>query len=331
MAFSGRLAFVVSSGAALGAVSFFIWTWNRKKKCPCENIQTEDVVKRVVILGLDGAGKSSMLRHIMGHHWLCSIAPTEGTHGASLRCNGLLIHLLEVGGRDHLRSYWDKYLQKADLLVFVLDASDHDRMPLVKSELRKLLQSKIPFSLLMLANKQDVQGACNVTQVHENLALSEVMRGRKLFLLGTESMPRNGEPSKSLQDAKSCSLTTIWIGGRSEREWGVKITHGTNTQYTMHTGVTTMHANSGCRNTAELPAKPCTACLILIQLSQDWLDLGTGGMERGQKTHGLVPGSSRPPIALRKQINSLTMSKKHTKRMKRVKRRQSCLSSLRLT
>uniref|UniRef100_UPI00358EC502 ADP-ribosylation factor-like protein 9 n=1 Tax=Myxine glutinosa TaxID=7769 RepID=UPI00358EC502 len=209
MALSGRLALLVSSGAALGAVSFFFWTWNRKKTLPSKNIRTEDVVKHVVILGLDGAGKSSVLRHIMGDHWPCHVAPTEGTHGASLRCNGLLIHLLEVGGRDNLRTYWDKYLQKADLLVFVLDASDHDRMPIVKSELRKLLQSKIPFSLLMLANKQDVQGACNVTQVHENLALSEVMRGRKLFLLGTESVLRNGELSKSLQDAKFLILQLL--------------------------------------------------------------------------------------------------------------------------
>lgn len=61
---------------------------------------------------------------------------------------------LSVGGKEVLRPYWQRYMSKALLLVFVVDSSSPERFPLAKRHLHELLASDPRLPLMVLANKQ---------------------------------------------------------------------------------------------------------------------------------------------------------------------------------
>ena len=71
---------------------------------------------------------------------------------------------LSVGGKEELRSYWQRYMSKALLLVFVVDSSNSDLFPLAKRHLHELLASDPRLPLVVLANKQ-----VSVTEKHSRL------------------------------------------------------------------------------------------------------------------------------------------------------------------
>ena len=99
---------------------------------------------RFLLLGLDNAGKTSLLRR------LCAEDPTtaEPTFGFNIRT--LLHHdsqlkrtyslnLWDVGGQKSLRSYWRNYFENTDALIWVVDSADPLRLADCRKELHALL------------------------------------------------------------------------------------------------------------------------------------------------------------------------------------------------
>ena len=95
--------------------------------------------------------------------------------------------------RRHLsfcRPYWRCYYANTDGLVYVIDSSDKDRLGTARAELSAMLQVtgfnvKVSFSLLqeeelkstsllILANKQDLNEALNPTEISEILRLTDI-------------------------------------------------------------------------------------------------------------------------------------------------------------
>lgn len=172
---------------------------------------TETVKPRgtqVLVLGLDGAGKSSLL-HSFTNSWSeGEPQPTQGLNAVSINREGLSIEFLEIGGGVELRQYWQKYMPKALMLVFVVDASNAELFPLVKTHLHELLDMDPHLPLMVLANKQDCPGSCTITDIHEALSLSEV-GDRKLFVIGTYVQKEVEEPSSGVEDALEFIIQTI--------------------------------------------------------------------------------------------------------------------------
>ncbi|CAL1613803.1 unnamed protein product [Knipowitschia caucasica] len=155
---------------------------------------------QVLVLGLDGAGKTSLLCSFT-NSW-CEERPlsTQGLNAVSISREDLSIEFLEIGGSAELRQYWLKYLPKALMLVYVVDASNPQLFPLAKTHLHELLVSDPHLPLMVLANKQDCAGACPITDVHEALGLSELGE-RRLFVIGTYVTKDMDEPSSGVEDA----------------------------------------------------------------------------------------------------------------------------------
>nr|XP_046162739.1 ADP-ribosylation factor-like protein 9 isoform X2 [Oncorhynchus gorbuscha] len=83
--------------------------------------QEEGGQRQVLVLGLDGAGKSSMLQGLTatdgdkrGH-----CRPTRGFNFMSLSAPARQLEFLEIGGAEDLRMYWAEYLGKTHALVLV--------------------------------------------------------------------------------------------------------------------------------------------------------------------------------------------------------------------
>lgn len=62
--------------------------------------------------------------------------------------------VISVGGSQNLRFYWNQYLSKSHVLVFVVDSADGLRLPTARQELHCLLAEDPQLPLIVLANKQ---------------------------------------------------------------------------------------------------------------------------------------------------------------------------------
>ncbi|XP_035033748.1 ADP-ribosylation factor-like 10 isoform X2 [Hippoglossus stenolepis] len=186
-------AAVAALGSALFiALNYFyrrkIWSHHRDYTAITEEVE-ERGKRQVLVLGLDGAGKSSMLQGLTpgppaAKRGRCR--PTRGFNFMSLNAPACRLDFLEIGGREDLRRYWSEYLRRTHVLVYVVDSSDRKRLPLAKAELHRLLKVEPQLPVVVLGNKQDKPDAIDVSELREALSLGSVTEDRKLFLLAAQ-------------------------------------------------------------------------------------------------------------------------------------------------
>ncbi|XP_030305619.1 ADP-ribosylation factor-like protein 9 [Calypte anna] len=212
-----RLRPAVLCGAAValtGGAAVAAWAWARLRSraaplaaraaaaCATAAEQGKGHRKQILVLGLDGAGKTSVLHSLATNQVKRSMAPTQGFNAICINTEESQMEFLEIGGSESLRSYWKMYLSKVLLLIYVVDSADHARLPMAKQLLHQLIQNNSTLPLVVLANKQDLEGAYCITDIHEALALSDIGDKRKMFLIGTHVAEDGSEISSSMKDAK---------------------------------------------------------------------------------------------------------------------------------
>ncbi len=131
---------------------------------------------KILLLGLDGAGKTSILLKLSGHENAASmeeVIPTIGFNLETFRYQNLIFNAWDVGGQDLIRKLWKHYFKNANAIIFVVDAADRSRLGQAAEELRKMLRDSElkDAALLILANKQDLEGAINPQGVIELMGL----------------------------------------------------------------------------------------------------------------------------------------------------------------
>ncbi|XP_052010904.1 ADP-ribosylation factor-like protein 9 isoform X2 [Xyrauchen texanus] len=156
---------------------------------------------QVLVLGLDGAGKTSLLHCFATGSLEQDTSPTQGFNAVSINKEALQIEFLEIGGSEKLRDYWLMYLCKARVMVYVVDSTDADRFPLAKRLLHQLLSSDPCLPLVLLANKQDVPGARGITDLYEALDLGKVGDGHRLSVVGTQVKKGKSAANAGVRDA----------------------------------------------------------------------------------------------------------------------------------
>lgn len=133
--------------------------------------------KRVVLIGLDGAGKTTVLRQLVSRGAAPETLPTIGFSVQELVLDGLPLTVFDVGGQAKIRELWSQYARGADGLVLVVDSGDHSRLVDVRTELVRLLHGPANLSsctVLVLANKQDQRQALAPTELIARLRLHEI-------------------------------------------------------------------------------------------------------------------------------------------------------------
>ena len=130
---------------------------------------------RILMLGLDNAGKTTILKKFNGED-ISSISPTLGFNIKTLEHKGYNLNIWDVGGQKSLRSYWRNYFETTDGLIWVVDSADRRRLQDCKKELHGLLQEErlLGATLLVFANKQDLQGALTVDDIKTTLQLDDI-------------------------------------------------------------------------------------------------------------------------------------------------------------
>lgn len=125
---------------------------------------------RVVILGLDGAGKTSILSAIRGITLSGPPISTIGFNVESLEYKNLVFTLWDVGGQQKFRPLWKHYYHNTQAVIFVVDASDRSRFEEAQNELSKIVNERELKDALFLiyANKQ-VRYLLQYFLIHESL------------------------------------------------------------------------------------------------------------------------------------------------------------------
>ena len=124
---------------------------------------------RLLMLGLDRVGKETILCKLKRGAVVSSV-PTIGFGIEMVEYKNTVIYW-DVG--TLVRPLWRHYYSHRQGIIFVVDASDRERIEYAKEELQLLLHEDglKDAALLVFANKQDLSGAISATEVAEKLDL----------------------------------------------------------------------------------------------------------------------------------------------------------------
>ncbi len=146
---------------------------------------------RVLMLGLDAAGKTTILYKLKLGEVISSV-PTIGFNVESVQYKKLNFQVWDVGGQTKIRQLWNHYYANTQALIFVVDSSDSERFALAKETLQGMLATDelrdVP--VLIYANKQDAAVA-KVSEIAELLGLVS-QRGREWYVQGTCGLTGDG-------------------------------------------------------------------------------------------------------------------------------------------
>eukprot|EP00758_Cryptobia_borreli_P005903 Tbor_TRINITY_DN5010_c6_g2::TRINITY_DN5010_c6_g2_i2::g.14126::m.14126/K07942/ARL1; ADP-ribosylation factor-like protein 1 len=130
---------------------------------------------RVLVLGLDNAGKTSILYHLqLGT--VVQTVPTVGFNLETVVYKNITFQVWDLGGQTGIRPYWRCYFSQTDAIIYVVDSTDRDRMGVAKNELFALLEEEElrKAVILIFANKQDLRGAAGEAEIAQMLGLTSI-------------------------------------------------------------------------------------------------------------------------------------------------------------
>lgn len=128
---------------------------------------------RVLMVGLDAAGKTTVLYKLKLDQPVNAI-PTVGFNVETVTYKNVKFSIWDVGGQDKIRPLWRHYYTGTQGLIFVIDASDRERIDEARQELQKIAMdrgmSDVP--ILIFANKQDMPSSMKPQEIEQRLELN---------------------------------------------------------------------------------------------------------------------------------------------------------------
>mmetsp|Transcript_79698 Transcript_79698/g.97523 ORF Transcript_79698/g.97523 Transcript_79698/m.97523 type:complete len:200 (+) Transcript_79698:66-665(+) len=163
---------------------------------------------RIVFVGLDNAGKSSILKFLTNNNGNINdedeqTQPTIGYVKETIQRGHIELQIWDVGGDAKGRDLWRHYIKNAQAIVFIVDSADEQRIDgqgnlndeqHAKFELHNVLKNdELQFTapLLVYANKQDINGALNRDEIDKRLNLG-LLKGRPYFVQPSCALNGNG-------------------------------------------------------------------------------------------------------------------------------------------
>ena len=104
------------------------------------------------------------------------------------------LNVWDIGGQSFIRPYWRNYFEQTEAIIWVIDSTDQSRFAEGISELSKVLKTEklAGASLLILANKQDIEGALTAEQLSKEMKLTEIVEKRNWHIEATSAKTGEG-------------------------------------------------------------------------------------------------------------------------------------------
>ncbi|XP_064604826.1 ADP-ribosylation factor-related protein 1-like [Liolophura sinensis] len=156
----------------------------------------------VLILGLDNAGKTTYLEQTKTKFNkkykamnLSKVTTTVGLNIGKIDIGSTRLNFWDLGGQEELQSLWDKYYAESHAVIYIVDSSDRERIRESKQAFDLLITNEalagVP--LLMLANKQDLEGCMTVGDVRKIFRESSHLIGhRECMMAGVSALKGDG-------------------------------------------------------------------------------------------------------------------------------------------
>nr|XP_009862219.1 ADP-ribosylation factor 6-like [Ciona intestinalis] len=149
---------------------------------------------RLVLIGLDLAGKTSILNRLRFNE-AGATTPTVGFNFETVAFKNCDINIWDTGGQDKIRDLWRHYYEEVDGILFVIDSTDQGRIDEAKEALHKAMRDinlKDAF-LCVLANKRDLTEQCmSVDEIRNRLQLTSFPETRIWTLLEVSAVKGTG-------------------------------------------------------------------------------------------------------------------------------------------
>lgn len=180
--------------------------------CWCFGGRKQQRQLTLLLVGLDNAGKTSILNHLQGG--ASEVTPTFGFSSASIAAAGCRLQLYDLGGSKNIRRIWRVYTPEVHGIVYVVDAADPARFQESCEALQQLLQNKhlAGKPALVLANKQDMQSAETCEQVAEALQVHQLQQDRASTVFpctAKSDQQQQAQPNAGLQQGLQWLVMTI--------------------------------------------------------------------------------------------------------------------------
>lgn len=144
-----------------------------------------NIKKRVVMVGLPGTGKTTIL-YKMKLDIVAETTPTVGCNVEELSIKTIhsgypsrkIMEVFDLSGQENYRVMWSRYFKGAHGIIIVLDSSDSESMATVKKILEDIMSDENTnkdAKILVMANKNDMERAMTMSEISKKLSLDSVI------------------------------------------------------------------------------------------------------------------------------------------------------------
>uniref|UniRef100_A0A7S0MC27 Uncharacterized protein n=1 Tax=Cryptomonas curvata TaxID=233186 RepID=A0A7S0MC27_9CRYP len=127
----------------------------------------------ILMIGLDAAGKTSILHKLKIGGAFVTTCPTIGLNVEKIEFKNLSFTIMDIGGHEKIRPLWKHYFKGVRGVIFVVDSNDADRISEARYELQVLLSEDElkDAAVLIFANKQDLPRSLSAESLATRLEL----------------------------------------------------------------------------------------------------------------------------------------------------------------
>jgi ADP-ribosylation factor protein 1 len=143
------------------------------KASKLKKLEADNIKRKILMVGLDAAGKTSILYRLKLSEFLQTSA-TIGLNVETIMHKQLELLVFDVGGGA--RSLWSYYFDNLDAIIFVVDSTDSKRVAIVREEILRIteLLKEHSYVMLLYLNKQDSKEKMEFTQLIKEIGIHEV-------------------------------------------------------------------------------------------------------------------------------------------------------------
>ena len=173
-------------GMAFGKIAWKMMGWNQEV--------------RVLVLGLDNAGKTTILYQLkLGDVVSTDIPvyntgkPTIGFNYETVTFKSLTFQVWDLGGQSSIRPYWRCYYNDTKAIIYVVDSTDTERLEVTRQELHGLLDEEElkDAKLCVFAHAQDMDRALSKAEIASALHLP-ALKNRQWTIFRTAAIKGEG-------------------------------------------------------------------------------------------------------------------------------------------
>jgi len=157
-----------------------------------KRVRQMDHEMRIVVLGLDGCGKTSIL-NILAKGAPGDDPPTKTFDIKDIEKDQNHLRFFDVSGSKSSRISWRVFLDSIDGIIWVIDSYDNTRIEESKSEFENILNvdrsGNVP--ILVLMNKQDIKGCISSSEINSVFQFHRFAQRNIIIMQSSTSDPQS--------------------------------------------------------------------------------------------------------------------------------------------